>query len=180
MPRMNRNIRVRGYEVNCDGVVPPSCFARYFEHMRWEAITDGSLKLDRLFRDGSYMVVRAQQIDIARAVGPAQEITVQMWAGHVGRASLRLDHEVRLTSTQDLVAQAAVTGVYVDPSGRPQPLPADLHAAVEPVEPERLPLSISWAPPTNAWTRFTRVTPSDIDLFRHVNHARYIDYVEDM
>ncbi len=76
-----------------------------------------------------------------------------------------------------MVARARVTVVHFGPDG-PAPLDGDLDASVfdEPT-PDR----VVWLEGAreSSWSREWVVRPSDQDSFRHVNQARYVDYIDD-
>jgi acyl-CoA thioesterase FadM len=82
-----------------------------------------------------------------------------------------------------LVAEARVSVVHLGPDRRPAEIPAEIRSrSLE------LPVSASLAAtgtrrsdwPTRSFAHTFRVRPTDIDVFHHVNHARYLDYAEDL
>lgn len=170
-----RLIRPRGYEMNSTGSVSTATIARYAEHVRWDGLRDSDFGLNRLWQRG---VIRAQRIQTHKPVHYGHELKVWMWVARVGRTSFDLGHRIERASDQALVAGLAVTVVNLGPDGRPSPLDPGMNEFVvnEPLPELEAP---SEDPPANAFIREIDVAPSDQDLLQHVNHARYIDYIED-
>ncbi len=179
MNRISRRIKTRGYELDTSMTVPPSTLLRYLEHMRWESAHDPAVCLGEMFCDGFRMVVRAQQLEIVEPPGLEQDLDVSLVLGHVGRASMDMHHDVVRVADGKLLARGVVTAVYLNPSGHPHAIPGKIRELVATTERlTLLPTPVDPAP-ASAWTRSFAVAPSDLDLFQHVNHARYLDYFND-
>jgi acyl-CoA thioesterase FadM len=176
---MVRRIRSRGYELDANVTVPGSTLLRYLEHLRWESARDPKAALGQLFQDGYRMVVRAQQLEIEEHIGLEVDLDVSLELGHVGRASMEMLHEVVRVSDGKCVARGVVTAVYLNPSGRPHPIPQEVRDLSVREERTTLALPMVDEAPSDAWCRRFVVVPSDLDLFQHVNHARYLDYFDD-
>lgn len=160
-------------------VVPGSTLLRYLEHMRWESARDPEVSLAQMFADGYRMVVRAQQLEIDEPIGLEVDLEVSLELGHIGRASMDMHHEVTRVSDGKRMARGMVTAVYLNPSGRPHPIPETIRGLVLREERTVLVPTPSEERPKGAWSRSFTVMPSDLDLFQHVNHARYLDYFDD-
>ncbi|MFW5740663.1 MAG: thioesterase family protein [Myxococcota bacterium] len=159
--------------------MPGSTMLRYLEHMRWESAKDPDVNLATMFEDDHRMVVRAQQLEMEAAVGLEEDLEISLELGHIGHASMDMVHEVVRTADRKRMARAVVTAVHLNPAWRPHPIPDHVRALVPPRP--RLMLVQPPAPREApvAWSRSLTVVPSDLDLFRHVNHARYLDYFDD-
>ena len=179
MKPFTRPIITRGYELDSSMTVPLSMLLRYFEHLRWESIQQPGLGLGSLFQDGFRMVVRAQQLLVHELAGFEQSLEVSLALGYVGRASLDMHHEVRRSNDGKLLAQGVVTAVYLNPSGHPQAVPDFLRSLVSTTQRTTLLAAPTQDMPSNAWVRNLVVVPSDVDLYQHVNHARYLDLFHD-
>jgi YbgC/YbaW family acyl-CoA thioester hydrolase len=170
-----RPLTPRGYEMNSTGSVSTATIARYAEHVRWDGLRDSDFGLSRLWQRG---VIRAQRIQTYKPVHYGHELVVRMWVSRVGRTSFDLAQTITRAHDQTLVARLAVTVVNLGSDGRPSPLdPGMTDFVVDEPLPEVEPPSEE--PPAGAFAREIVVTPSDQDLLQHVNHARYIDYIED-
>lgn len=175
MRRIERRIVPRGYEMDATGTIPVGVIASYLEHARWESVVERDFPLRNYWRRG---VIRAQRIEIAQRIRFGVEISVELWLGRVGRTSLDLAHRVTRVDTGEVVARAVATAVNLGPDGKPAPLDAGVEALLAPGEMlEPLPLEPSVS--ELAFKRTLVVCPSDQDVLQHVNHARYIDFVED-
>jgi acyl-CoA thioesterase FadM len=174
-PIFERRIVPRGYEMNATGSVPLAPLARYAEHVRWDGLRDDEYGLNRYWHRG---VVRAQRLQKFRDVQYGCELRITMWVARLGRTSLDFAHRIEEAHSAELVALASVTVVSLGSDGRPAPIPEQ---AAGYVRDEPLPSADPPAgePPEQPFVRRIQVAPSDQDVYRHVNHARYIDFVED-
>lgn len=176
---MNEPVRtrfpVRGNEIGFTGSVSPGGIARYCEWSRWTFFLDEKASALRAgFKGG---VARAQTIEIHGAFTYPEDVVVDLWIARVGGSSLDFGHELR-TAGGALVARARVTIVQLGPNGK-EPFPEWLASHVLPREaPTPLELSAS-APTDGVYTHAWQVRPSDLDQFRHVNQARYVDHADD-
>jgi acyl-CoA thioesterase FadM len=173
MRRLERLITTRGYEMDQSGVIPLSVIASYLEHTRWQSVADSEFRLAAYWKRG---VIRAQHIEILEPVRFDTELSIDCSVGRIGRTSFDLCHRVQRAG--QLVARATVTAVNLDEAGRPAPLDPGARELLG--EPSPLPsVALGGETPEAAWTREITVCPSDQDVLQHVNHARYIDFVED-
>jgi acyl-CoA thioesterase FadM len=173
--RIERTVETRGYEMDASGFVPLSVLASYMEHVRWQSMGESGYPLRDYWQRG---MLRAQRIEQFATVGHHEKLVIECSLGRVGRTSLDLCHRMIRERDGALVAHAAATAVNIGADGRPAPLADAIRSLLaEPVEPDAPPLEEP--PPETAWQREIVVVPSDQDLLQHVNHARYIDFVED-
>ena len=161
--------------MDASGVIPLGVLASYMEHTRWQSIQGSEFRLAHYWRRG---VIRAQHIEILEPVRFDVELSIDCSVGRIGRTSLDLCHRLRRQSDGRLVAQATVTAVNLDEAGRPTPLDPGAEELLG--DPPALPsVALDGQAPRSAWAREITVCPSDQDVLQHVNHARYIDFVED-
>ncbi|MET0344469.1 MAG: thioesterase family protein [Polyangiales bacterium] len=177
MSQYVQRIVTRGFETDARLRVSIGMLARYFEHVRWEGIRDRGAGLGVIFRDGGKMVLRAQAVRVLRPLVARETLDLALSVGRVGRSSI---HFVQVAKVGDeVVARNDTVAVALDASGRPSEVPDAVRARVggEPVEPlARIPD----APDTFAFRCDVQVRPTDLDALQHVNHSRYIDYVDDV
>jgi acyl-CoA thioesterase FadM len=174
MRRFERSLRTRGYEMDSTGYIPVSMLASFMEHTRWQSMQDPDFGLTRYWRRG---VLRAQRIEVLERVTFDIELVIDCVVGRIGKTSFDLCNQMRRREDGALVARGVATAVNLGERGRPTPIDP---AAAELVRatPDFPPLELVPAPP-GAWTREITVCPSDQDIQQHVNHARYLDFVED-
>jgi len=171
---------VRGDELDRSGAVSPAKLLSYCEGARWLALGQGG-PLAVLFSGGHKVLVRAQRAQIGQPARLGAKLTSTVWLASVGRTSLELGQQL-VDESGAMVARLLLTVVHLGPEGRPVPVPAELAAlAIGRGELEGL---AAWtlgqeAPPADAFAFHFFVRASEIDLFQHVNHARYLDYFLD-
>lgn len=170
--------KARGDEIGADAVVPPARMLSWLEHGRWCALEAGDGVLAPLFKDGNIMVVRAQRLALGVGVGWQGRIKTGVGLTRVGNSSVELAQSIWTDEGNPCnVADLRLVGVALGVDRRPRQLPPEvrLQAHIMPEPPGLVGLTLpnhvdggyTWNAPVRA---------SDIDLFRHVNHARYADW----
>lgn len=172
---------VRGDELDRTGTVGGAQLLRYLENGRWQATMAAENSMAALFTGGRKMVVRAQRMQLGVAVSWGEALTLQTWLTRTGRTSVDIGHLLTRESDGARVCEAMLTGVQIDETGRPTPLPDDVVAQVGGRELDSHLLTTTFADslPSDAWAWPQTIRPSQTDLFRHVNHSRYVDLFED-
>jgi acyl-CoA thioesterase FadM len=179
--RVLAELTARGDELAQDGRVGLPQLLAWFEHARWQAVMAGSGELAALSSEGRLMVVRHQAIALHGRVRLGERVLVTAGIARVGTTSVGLAQSMwRDGETPRKVAELRLTGVALGPDRRPAPLPEAVRAFVQhlpdpPLLQDLQPQAIT-APP---WTWQAAVRPSEIDVFHHVNHARYASWVQD-
>lgn len=175
---IDRRWTLRCYDLDQRGVLGPPGLLRLFEQMRWESIADDVVPWRRLLEGGNRFVVRAQRLDlIGSPLGHGAAVALQTWLGRAGRSSCDVCGTA-VGPDGGLVATSTVTVVYCGPDGRPRALPAEAQSWTEPGGFATAP---AWPEPApaGAFRASLVVRPSDMDFLHHVNHARWVDFVED-
>ncbi|MGM0578687.1 MAG: thioesterase family protein [Myxococcota bacterium] len=177
--RVEHTFVTRPFELDRHLRISPAMLLRYMEHLRWRAVTDPRYPTAALFAKGNRMVVRSQRLEVVEQVTEQEaELRGRMWVQEVGRSSVHFAQEV--LRGDDVVARAVVTGVYLGRGTGPTRVPDLLRDIVIPERLEPGPgVPRDLEPPADAWSTGLRVRASDMDLFQHVNHATYVDWVED-
>jgi acyl-CoA thioesterase FadM len=173
--RIERTLVTRGYEMDASGCVPASVLLSFMEHTRWQAMLDAGYAVRTYWGRG---VIRAQRVELLGRVRNDEELRIECWVGRVGTSSFDFCHRIVKTADDAPIARAQVTAVNLDTNGRPKPLADGFKTLVVEGERPEVPALEESAPPS-AWTREIVVCPSDQDVLQHVNHARYLDFVED-
>ena len=90
-------------------------------------------------------------------------------------------HTRLFTPSGRVIADAAIDWVMTDAEGRPSRFPAEFEAFVQRVGATFLPIKISATPPegTSARTVEIPLRTSDIDPLGHVNHAAWLEVIEE-
>jgi acyl-CoA thioesterase FadM len=165
---------IRGIELDASGSVPPGWFSRIFEHTRWQIFTMDEFSLRDRMEGG---VARAGTYEYGVPLTYQDELEIATWVARVGRTSFDFGHRITRLRDGAIAARARMTVVNLGPDG-PAPLDPIIATLVadEPTPPVR-----PWpeGERSESWRRRWVVRPSDQDSFRHVNQARYVDYIDD-
>jgi acyl-CoA thioesterase FadM len=174
-PKVSRDVfTVRTHDLDWSGLLSAPGLARMLENPRWNA-----LKSDGLVGGSVNIgVLRAQSLKIERRVGFGEKIEVSMWLSRVGRTSLDVGYTIRSHADGCVIARSAGSFVSTDIDGRPRPIGPGLEPLLSDQETIQVP-RLDQSPKVDAWSQSLVVRASDLDLLRHVNQARYVDYIED-
>lgn len=173
--RLKTEITPRGYEMDASASVPLSVISSHMEHSRWSTMRNQSFAMSNYWSRG---MIRAQRIELFGKVTFGVDLIIHTWVGRVGRTSFDFVHEVRRKSDHEVLVSASVTAVNISPEGRPTPLKPGAESAVTEGGGPNV-IELTAGAPSDAWVREAVALPSQQDVLQHVNHARYIDLVED-
>lgn len=165
---------VRGIELDASGSVSPGWFSRIFEQTRWQVFAMDDFALRYRLEGG---VARAGTFEYGAPLTYRDELEIATWVARVGRTSFDFGHRIVRLQDGAIAARARMTVVNLGPDG-----PAPLEPIVSTyVIDETTPPVRPWPEGERAqsWRRQWVVRPSDQDSFRHVNQARYVDYIDD-
>lgn len=165
---------IRGIELDATGSVSPGWFSRIFEHTRWKVFAMDDFALRNRLEGG---VARAGTFEYGAPLGYQDQLEILTWVARVGRTSFDFGHRVTRLRDGAVAARARMTVVNLGPEG---PAPIEPVVASFVVD-EPTPAVKPWpeGERTQTWKRQWIVRPSDQDSFRHVNQARYVDYIDD-
>ena len=131
---------------------------------------------------GNVMFLVSRQIDIKRLPAYGEELTVSTWCYELKRMYGFRNTIVR-DSGGEICAAAYETGAFADlATSRPQKIPQELADRVEkhpPFEMEYTPRKIALPEREPELTAPLKVYGSFVDMYGHVNNARYIELTED-
>jgi acyl-CoA thioesterase FadM len=165
---------IRGIETDASSTVGPGWIARMLERVRWSVFGLETFALRNQVVGG---VARASAFEYREPLRVDDEVEISTWLARVGNTSYDFGHAIKRLSDQAVAVRTRVTIVHIGPDG-PAPIGSDLASTIldEPV-----PAVVIWQETErrSSWTRQWIVRPSDQDSFRHVNQARYVDYIDD-
>lgn len=174
---------VRGYELDRWKRVPLSNLLRYAEHARWEFAMKKGSPLRALFTSNAFLVVRSQFGELHAPATLGDTLRIDLDIAHVGGSSLTFVQTISKRALEKdqpriPIATMHVVTVYVGPDKRPQRLPKWFRDQVGRRNPP--PESMGLEDPPQGLDGFSlQIRNSDIDLLQHVNHARYVDFLQD-
>jgi acyl-CoA thioesterase FadM len=171
---MRNPYAVRGIELDATGAVSPGWICRILEHTRWQLFTMNDFALRGLLEGG---VARAGIYEYGEPLRYRDELEIETWVARVGRTSFDFGHRITRSKDGEMAVRARITIVSLGPDG-PSPVnPAVTALVTDEVAPPARPWPGGGR--TQSWKLQWVVRPSDQDSFRHVNQARYVDYIDD-
>lgn len=176
-PLFQQTIITRGYELNAAGRIPPAVIARYCEHARWFAMASDQLGLG--FGRGSRIVLRAQAHEFLVPLSFDVPLRLTLDVGRVGRSSVDFREVMQRAADGVVVGVCRATLVMVGADGRPALVPPQIHDYVRPAEMPEV-TRFDEAAPVDAYRCAVEIRPCDIDLLQHVNHAKYVEFADNV
>jgi thioesterase-3 len=113
----NTEIRIRGYHADFYGHVNNARYLEFFEEDRWARI-ESKIDLRQWAKKGLVFLVVNININYRRAVDVGEVITVSTGIEKIGARSAVLKQEARFKSSREVAADALVTFVVIDRSGK--------------------------------------------------------------
>ncbi len=124
-------IGVRTSELDSFGHVNHAVYLNYFEHARFEALSEAGFSWGVLAeREWAIFVVRIE-VDYLAEGKREDEFLIRTWADSFRRTSMVLAQEmVRTDDPSIVVARARVTAVWIGPDRKPMRVPDDVQAGL--------------------------------------------------
>jgi acyl-CoA thioester hydrolase len=118
--------KVAFYETDAMGVVHHSNYVRYLEHARVEFLNEHDRPYEQYIELGFHVPVTRVEVNYKRPCRFAEVIDIVCWPAWMRHASFGFAY--KLTCGGEFVASAETSHAVVDATGRPQRIPADMHA----------------------------------------------------
>jgi acyl-CoA thioester hydrolase len=183
MQRFNRLFKVRHYELDAFGQINDVNLVRYMQEAAIEASTALGFSLDWYNTNRVGWVVRRLSVRHYASAVYGDEIAAATWLS--GLRGVRSIREYDLTRTRDgcRLARGRAEWVYMDfQTGQPTRIPDAWADAFDlKGKPEDLGIRLTDAQPTKNPRRFTHrrcVQFHELDAVGHVNHAVYLQWIE--
>jgi acyl-CoA thioester hydrolase len=183
-PRFTRSFKVRHYELDAFGHVNGVNLVRYMQEAAIEASTDLGFSPDWYSQHGVGWVVRRLSVRYFAPARYGDEVTAATWlSGLRGVRSIR-EYDLTLGRDGQRVARGRAEWVYINfQSGEPTRIPdAWAEAFTLKDKPEDLGIRLHDPHPTEDPRRYTsrrRVEFHELDTVQHVNHAVYLQWIEE-
>ncbi len=123
-------IKVRGYHADFYGHVNNARYLEFLEEDRWAQL-EAKIDLNEWARLGIVFLVVNININYRRAVMVGATLVVTTRLEKIGTKSVVLNQEILLKETGDIAADAMVTFVVTDKSGRAVKMEGDVLKEVE-------------------------------------------------
>ena len=183
MRQYSRRFRVRHYELDSFGHVNNAVYVNYMQEAAIEASRDAGFGPAWYMERGVGWVIRQLSIRYYLPASYDDELDVHTWISEVRRVNSTREYLITRTGDLARVARARVNWVYLNSqTGQPTRLPDELRTAFEPTgEMEELGIRMTKGRATTDAHRYLsrrRVQTYELDTARHVNHAVYLNWIE--
>jgi acyl-CoA thioester hydrolase len=112
-------LSVRDYECDLQGVVNNAVYQNYLEHARHELLKTQGLNFAALTRAGVDLVVVRAELDYKASLRPGDVFEVRTQLERVSRVKFAFIQDLVRVPSGQLLLHAVITGVGVNPKGRP-------------------------------------------------------------
>lgn len=173
-----QEFRVHSYEVDTEGRLLPRALFGFLQEAAGGDASRGGYTMERLAGEGLTWVIQWMRVEADGYPARGATLTVTTWARPFERAVAWREFDVR-DGAGERVAVGTSRWVVVDTRARRLVrLPEFVRTAAVPDRPPALdqsPQSIEAADPPDLERRF-EVRRGDLDMVRHVNNARYVEW----
>ncbi|HEX9187065.1 MAG TPA: acyl-ACP thioesterase domain-containing protein [Vicinamibacteria bacterium] len=177
-PLHRQDFPVHSYEVDTEGLLAPRALCAFLQEAAGGDATRGGYTMERLAEDGLAWVIQWMRVEVERYPGRGETLTVTTWARPFGRALAFREFDV-VDGSRARVAVGTSRWAVVDAAARRLVrLPEFVRRSPVPARPpalDRGPSSLEVAGPAHLERRF-EVRRGDLDMVRHVNHTRYVEW----
>jgi thioesterase III len=123
-------IKVRGYHADFYGHVNNARYLEFFEEDRWAQL-ESKIDLTEWARQGLIFLVVNINVNYRRAVSVGEILVVRTGLEQVGKRSVVLKQEIFVKASMAPAADALVTFVIADRSGRAVAMEGEMRAEIE-------------------------------------------------
>lgn len=123
-------IRVRGYHADFYGHVNNARYLEFFEEDRW-AVLESKIDLRAWAKEGYSFLVVNININYRRAVPVGAVLVVTTDIEEIGNRSVVLKQQILFKETRDVAADALITFVISDKSGKAVAMKGDMLKEIE-------------------------------------------------
>ncbi|HEX8140976.1 MAG TPA: thioesterase family protein [Pyrinomonadaceae bacterium] len=183
MHQYSRRFRVRHYELDSFGHLNNAVYVNYMQEAAIEASADAGFGPSWYLERNTGWVIRQLSIRYYLPCVYGDELEVKTWISEARRVSTTREYLITRTGDQARAARARVNWIYLDlKRGVPARLPAEIVSAFGPSgEMEDLGVRLQNPRLTTEAYRYRsrrRVQTYELDTAHHVNHAVYLNWVE--
>jgi acyl-CoA thioester hydrolase len=112
-------LSVRDYECDLQGVVNNAVYQNYLEHARHEFLKSMQIDFAALAREGTNLVVVRAELDYLKSLTSGDIFEVKTHLSQVSRLKFAFHQSIVIQPENVTVVKAIVTGVALNPQGRP-------------------------------------------------------------
>jgi thioesterase-3 len=126
-------IKIRGYHADFYGHVNNARFLEFFEEGRWAKL-ENVLDLRQLVKKGFVFLVVNINVNYRRAVAVGETVLVGTEIDRINNKSVALRQEIVFKENKEVAADAIVTFVIMDSSGKAAPMEGELLEEIRKLE----------------------------------------------
>jgi acyl-CoA thioester hydrolase len=123
--------RVRSYECDSYGHVNNAIYLNYLEYARMMALLEKDFSLNSMKKKGYVVLIRKIEIEYRYPLFLNDEILIKTYTSEARNTSGTFIQEVYNLNADRLAAEAKVTWVFTNLSGKPIPIPTEIIEAFE-------------------------------------------------
>ena len=171
---------VRFDECNRSGTMRAAAVLRHAQDLAWQH--SETLEYGRSWYESRGVGWVVRSVDLLIDQPPHSNEVITATTSLAGFRHVMARRHTRLfTAGGRVIADAAIDWVMTDTEGRPSRFPAEFEAFVQRVGATFLPIKIPAALPEGTSTRTVEIPlrTSDIDPLGHVNHAAWLEVIEE-
>jgi acyl-ACP thioesterase len=177
-PLHRQDFTVHSYEVDTEGLLAPRALFAFLQEAAGGDAARGGYTMERLAEAGLVWVIQWMRVEVERYPARDEVLTVTTWARPFGRALAFREFDV-VDACSGRVAVGTSRWAVVDLAARRLVrLPEFVRRSPVPDRPlalDREPAALAPADPAALERRFG-VRRGDLDMVRHVNNTRYVEW----
>ncbi len=129
MKKFTLKFKVRSYECDSYGHVNNAVYLHYLECARMSALEENGFTLNTMKQKGYCVVVRRIEIDYKYPLFMNDIITIETFISEWRNTSGTFTQQIFNEEDEQLVAEAKVTWVFTNLTGKPIPIPEEIKLA---------------------------------------------------
>ncbi len=122
---------VRSYECDSYGHVNNAVYLNYLEFARMFALLEKGFTLEKMKSSGFLVVIRRIEIDYISPLYTGQEVLIKTFTSESKNSSGTFSQQIYEAKNEKLAAEAKVTWVFTNLTGRPIAIPKEIREAFE-------------------------------------------------
>lgn len=129
MRKFTLKFKVRSYECDSYGHVNNAVYLHYLECARMSALEENGLTLNIMKQKGYFVVVRRIEIDYKHPLFMNDMVIIKTFISEWRNTSGTFTQQIFNADHKRLVAEAKVTWVFTNLTGKPIPIPEEIQLA---------------------------------------------------
>ena len=120
------SIKIYYRDVDRMGIVYYSRYFEYFEESRTELLASIGIDITSIEQEGTTLPVISSHCDFKKGAQFEEEILVKTWINEKPRSTLKINYEVFLKNSHDLLAKGYTIHAFLGANGKPKRPPSKI------------------------------------------------------